>query len=432
MRNSALLPDRLTDLIKQLQTGKMNDEESIQQQIHQLHLDQSFHSIISRFVPSPNLQGVYKGIGLLHKDIFATPNRIAGFGNSAGKYDAQSHNAQVITQLEKAGIEHLGALTMAPYACGATGQNINFPRCINPLDANLAVGGSSSGSAIAVAAKMTYLSLGTDTSGSVRIPAATCGITGLKTTRGLISLEGVCPLSKTLDTVGLLGRYATDIAVILDIVSQPTLENFSQNDAIAYWLPSDAVTLDVKRVIEKFLNTFEIHKSIHIEEFADLKNATDIVMTYEICAQYQNIIHSDDCPMGLKAVGKKGKHVRQEQYQEVMAGQDLRIAHFVSRYFDSADLIVLPCIGTSIPLWTEVEVGNAQFSKEKYLSLFQFMGFINLLGLPSISIPIGEDSLGRPVSIQVIAKPFHEKRLLDFANTVEQRLFSGKCYLSQK
>ena len=136
--------------------------------------------------------------------------------------------------------------------------------------------------------------------------------------------------------------------------------------------------------------------------------------------------------MGLKAVGKKAKHVSVEQYQSIISDQESKLVHFLEHYFANTDLIVLPCLGNSIPLWTEVEVGHPNFSKEKYLGLFHFMGFINLLGIPSISFPIGNDALGRPVSVQVIAKPFHENLLLQFAQDVEGQLFGGKCYLSQK
>ena len=434
MGDNDFLPDRLTSLISLLKTEKISPLEAIQRQFNQLELDQSLHCIIKKFDQNDKPKGPFAGTCLIHKDIFSTPHRQAGFGNTYGLFDETAQNAKVLKQLESAGIQNMGALTMAPYACGATSQNPNFPRCINPIDPALAVGGSSSGSAVAVASHITYVSLGTDTSGSVRIPSATCGITGLKTTRDLISLEGVCPLAKTLDTVGLLGRYAEDIDCILDIVSQYQLVNFEDNtiEKVSYWLPQELISPEVKTLIEQFLSQLNISQAIDITEFEELKNAADIVMAYEIYEQYQAQINADECPMGLKAVGKLAKRISTEQYQDVITQQTTRLEKFLADYFSNTDLIVLPCVGSSIPLWTEVEIGHPNFSREKYLALFQFMGFINLLGLPSISFPIGDDSHGRPVSVQVIAKPFHEKLLLKFANTVEKQLFNGNCYLNQK
>ena len=112
-----------------------------------------------------------------------------GLGVNAGYAQAKVTRARAIIKLHEAGAGILGTAVMAPYACGATSQNSSFPRCLNPLDPHWMVGGSSSGSAVAVASGMTPVSLGTDTSGSVRIPAASCAILGLKTTPGVISTE---------------------------------------------------------------------------------------------------------------------------------------------------------------------------------------------------------------------------------------------------
>ena len=429
------LPKRLTDLQSGIARGFIDPVIALEQQLQKIYaVKNQYQHIVEVFPSTDLLTGPLQGIALSHKDIFNLNGRLPGFGNHSGQVSSETKNAKVIEALNDAGAQISSSLVMAPYACGATSQNPNFSRCINPIDAALAVGGSSSGSAVAVASHMTYVSLGTDTSGSVRIPSATCGITGLKTTRDLISLEGVCPLAKTLDTVGLLGRYAEDIDCILDVVSQHQLINVGENtnEKICYWLPQELISPEVKTLIEQFLSQLNISQAIDITEFEELKNAADIVMAHEIYQQYQTQINADDCPMGLKSVGKLAKRISTEQYQDVITQQTTRLEKFLADYFSNTDLIVLPCVGSSIPLWTEVEIGHPNFSREKYLALFQFMGFINLLGLPSISFPIGEDSYGRPVSVQVIAKPFHEKLLLKFANNVEKQLFNGNCYLNQK
>ena len=122
--------------------------------------------------------------------------------------------AAVLRRLAGHGALNLGALAMAEHACGAAAENPHAPALMNPLDSAAAVGGSSSGSAVAVAAGLCPASLGTDTAGSVRMPAATCGLIGLKPTPGRLSAQGVAPLAPTLDTVGVIARDALDAASV--------------------------------------------------------------------------------------------------------------------------------------------------------------------------------------------------------------------------
>lgn len=427
------LPNRLSELQVAIRNNSMSTETALQAQIDLISTSKDkYHHVVEIFSARATKDGPLKGVGFSHKDIFNTPLREPGFGNHAGKKNSSVGTARVITQLENAGASSLAMLVMPPYACGATAQNPYFPRSINPIDEQLAVGGSSSGSAVAVASMMTYVSLGTDTSGSIRIPAATCGITGLKTTRGLISLDGVCPLAKTLDTVGLLGRYAKDIELVIDVVSQGPLKPSTNKPKVAYWLPHVGVDANIVHAITAFCHTINVTDAINISSFDALQQAADIVMAFEINEQYSHQISEPNCPMGLRAVGKKAQRITLEQYQTAFHAIEGALKEFITAYLTAADLIILPCIGHSIPNWEEVEIGNPLFSKERYLQLFHFMGFINYLGLPSISLPIGDDEQGRPVSVQVIARPFHEKDLLQFADSVEKVLFGENCYLSQK
>ena len=181
------------------------------------------HCLSKLIEPTSPKQGPLTGIGLIHKDIFNIRHFEPGFGLGKPTLVEGIQNARALQQLEDAGAIMLGTAVMAPYACGASSQNANFPRCINPLHPDFVVGGSSSGSAVAVASGMTPISLGTDTTGSVRIPAASCGILGLKTTRGLISKEGVAELSPTLDSVGILGNHLEDIELILGLLAESAL-----------------------------------------------------------------------------------------------------------------------------------------------------------------------------------------------------------------
>jgi len=426
-------PHRLTELQTLIQNGQINPLDCLKDQAQLIHqLNQQFPAIVETLPIDDSLTGPLRGIGLLHKDLFNLSGRDPGFGHSLGKYNSEQEDAQVIAQLKRAGCGILGTLVMAPYACGATMQNPYFPKCFNPLNENYAIGGSSSGSAIAVASKMSYVSLGSDTAGSIRIPAATCGITGLKTTQGLISLEGVATLSESLDTVGLLGRYAKDIELILDVVMSRSLEPLEAIHHFNYWLPMDVMDPAIASHITSFLSRFEHARAVDIEEYSHVKQAADIVMAYEINRNYAKIIQSSDGPKGLKAVGKLASQITQNEYENCIESKEQLTNQFINRYLNEGAFLILPCLPGSIPLWQEVEIGHPEFSKEAYLSLFHMMGWVNLLGLPAISFPIGNDDHGRPISIQVIGRPFTEKSLLNFAHEMEQELFGGSCYIDNK
>ena len=423
-------PHRLTELQVLIQSGQMDPFMCLlDQEKHIQQLNQHFPVIVESFSKDPSVTGPLHGIGLLHKDLFNLSGRDPGFGHTHGNKNAEQEDAQVIVQLKQAGAVSLGSLVMAPYACGATGQNPYFPKCPNPLNKHYAIGGSSSGSAIAVASGMSYVSLGSDTSGSVRIPAATCGITGLKTTQGLISLQGVCTLSETLDTVGLLGRYAKDIKLILDVVMSRNLEPIESISHFNYWLPKDLMDQDIYNRTKSFLSRLDHIAEVDIDEFSAIKEATDIVMAYEINRNYASLIHSIDAPKGLKAVGKLASQIQLSDYETCIGSQEQWKSNFIERYLSQGAFLILPCMADSIPLWQEVEIGHPEFSKDAYLNLFQFMGWINFLGLPSISFPIGNDHQGRPISVQVIGRPFTEHTLLNFAHEIECLLFDKTCYL---
>lgn len=365
-------------------------------------------------------QGPLTGLGLIHKDIFNIKNFEPGFGLGLPTQVDGIQNAQALQQLEDAGAIILGTAVMAPYACGASSQNANFPRCINPLHADYVVGGSSSGSAVAVASGLTPTSLGTDTTGSVRIPAASCGIFGLKTTRGLISKEGVAELSPTLDSVGILGNHLEDIELILGLLAESALtsvDSFKKKNRIGLWLPL-FVDPTLRQSIQKNLNNLKSVELIEIDEFDQLKFSTDQILSYEANQLYATHLDQASCPRTLKSVCKQGKLIAESDYLEIINNQSQISAAFIQKYFTNFDVVLLPTFTCTLPNWNEVEIGHPDFDKEKLIGLFHLMGFINYLGIPSLSIPIGLDHLGRPLSIQAIGAPISELNLIDFAKSI--------------
>ncbi|WP_108645516.1 amidase [Polynucleobacter rarus] len=378
------------------------------------------HCLSKLIEPISPKQGPLTGLGLIHKDIFNIRHFEPGFGLGKPTLVEGIQNARALQKLEDAGAITLGTAVMAPYACGASSQNANFPQCINPLHVDYVVGGSSSGSAVAVASGMTPISLGTDTTGSVRIPAASCGIFGLKTTRGLISKEGVAELSPTLDSVGILGNHLADIELILRLLAESALtsvDSFQKKNRIGLWLPL-FVDPKLRQAIKAHLDNFKSVELIEINEFDQLKFLTDQVLSYEANQLYATHLDQASCPRTLKTVCKQGKLIAKSDYLEIINNQSQISAAFIQKYFTNFDVVLLPTFTCTLPNWNEVEIGHPDFDKEKLIGLFHLMGFINYLGIPSLSIPIGLDHLGRPLSIQAIGAPLSELNLIDFAKSI--------------
>ncbi len=405
--------------IQQLATRLDPLSTLLEQQKKIRSVNQAHHCIASETSQFSTLNGPLQGVGMIHKDIFQLEQHMPGLGVNTGYAEAKVTRARAITKLHEAGASILGTAVMAPYACGATSQNSSFPRCLNPLDPHWMVGGSSSGSAVAVASGMTPVSLGTDTSGSVRIPAASCAILGLKTTPGVISTEGVMTLSPTLDTVGILGKHVQDIQLILNILTEVPLQDIAPQQNIAYWIPEQLLNQTIFNGLTQFISTrFPKADQINFTDFEIYRKATELIFSYELNQQFSNRLDDPTITKTIRSICKRAQYISPEQYLEHIKSLTEHRQQFIDQYLRDYDLIIIPCFSCSLPDWQEVEIGHPQFHQEKLMGLFHLMGFINYLGLPAISIPIGLDADHRPLSVQVISRPLMEKNLLEFTQQI--------------
>ena len=163
--------------------------------------------------------GPLHGVPLAHKDMFYRAGEVCTCGSKIRADFVPDHTATVLTRLDAAGGIELGRLNMAEFAMGPTGHNEHFGRCRNPWNPDYITGGSSSGSGAAVAAGLAFGALGSDTGGSVRLPAAACGVVGIKPTLGRVSRYGTMPLSHSLDCIGVLARTVGDCARLLSVIA---------------------------------------------------------------------------------------------------------------------------------------------------------------------------------------------------------------------
>src|SRR3954454_6185880 len=166
-----------------------------------------------------NIAGVLHGVPLAHKDMYYDAGKVVTCGSKIRRDFVATTTSTALQRLKDAGTIRLGSLQMVEFAYGPTGHNPHYGAVRNPWNVDHITGGSSSGSGSAVAARLTFAALGSDTGGSIRMPAHFCGVTGLKTTVGRVSRAGAMPLSQSLDTVGPLARTAEDCALLLDLMA---------------------------------------------------------------------------------------------------------------------------------------------------------------------------------------------------------------------
>ncbi|MGO4395264.1 amidase [Variovorax sp. M-6] len=398
------------------------------------------HCVAKHAAPSePIAHAPLSGIAMAHKDVFDTGLRTAGQGRpeSGRTGTGTGPPSAPLVRLAERGATYLGALTMAEFACGATAENPHFPALLNPLDPAAAVGGSSSGSAVAVAAGLCRASLGTDTAGSVRIPASTCGVVGFKPGSGVIDASGVSQLAPSLDTVGVVARSVTDAAHVFAALlpdEAPMARRLTSLEGIEEdlsrhrrWRVASALNQpDLRDDVASRLGSFESRATSHavawhrasLRGLEELSCLAQIVLHVEAAAVHA---HSVRHALGFlapitQAILLPGWAIPAAWYRhacEARAG--LRDA-FVAGHFAQADVLLLPSLSRGVPDARAVTTTSDGFDPRELVALHRYHAFVNYLGLPSLSFPIGTDARGRPVCIQAIGAPGAEAELLAFGH----------------
>jgi aspartyl-tRNA(Asn)/glutamyl-tRNA(Gln) amidotransferase subunit A len=468
------LPSTLIALRRQILSGARSVSEALQMQRHMLANASSRWNCVTHIFPAgaaPESSLPLAGVGLAHKDIFAMRGRLPMCGSNS-PIARSGRSAAVMHRLAGAGSEPLAALGMAEFACGVTGENPNLPLPVNPLDATAAVGGSSSGSGVAVAAGLCYGSLCTDTAGSVRIPAATCGVLGLKTTAGLLPATGTHPLAASLDTIGVMARSALDAAQIFAATLTAAQRKrmlpdfffpgapFAPPDSrletglpapeswrIAYCFshpepactPSDPSASLLYQCVKSYAKKGTLAE-VSMNTLPELIRCTNIVLHVEAAAIHGDALHRQaghgadhaDTGLGKPAYGLSdamrrvvlpGAVIPALWYRHALSARRAHARAFIDTYFRGHDILLTPVLPQGVPDWAAVLTHSPQFQPRVLLGMFSWMAFVNYLGLPAIVCPIGHDDRGRPVCIQAIARPHAEALLLAFAHEIERERF---------
>ncbi len=387
-------------------------------------------------------RGPLHGIPISLKDNIYTKGIRTTAGSKILKDFIPQHDAAVWTKLQEAGAILLGKTNLHEFAYGVTTNNPHYGPTRNPWDLARIPGGSSGGSAAALPAGLCYGSIGTDTGGSIRIPASLCGIVGLKPGIGRVSAEGVVPLSSHLDFVGPLARTAVDAVLLLDPIfardkAEPSLESvqkFSKGtNKFRLGLPKefflDLVSDDVYIAFHEAVRSLQKHgakvKEVSIPLLSETEEAGNRIAWAEATHYHQQAgwfpAHSAEYGEDVRARLEMGTKISATDYLQALDSRDKFIQQFHFAMADAeVDALVVPTTPIAAPLIGEesTPIGKANHPTRALLLRLNRPG--NLAGIPAISVPCGFTSAGLPVGLQLIGAVTDELLLLRIAYRFEE------------
>ena len=409
--------------------------------------------------------GEYAGIPIGIKDNLCMKGTKTTCSSKMLENFVSPYDATVIEKLKDENIISLGKLNMDEFAMGSSTESSYFKKTKNPWNLNKVPGGSSGGSAAAVAANMVPWALGSDTGGSIRQPASLCGVVGLKPTYGLVSRFGLIAFASSLDQIGPITKDVRDSAMLLSLIAghdekDTTSEEIEKKDytkalkndvkGLKIGVPKEffgeGINEEVKKELTKAIETYK-ELGAEVEEFS-LDVAKYALATYYIiaCAEASsNLGRFDGIRYGyrtpeysnLKEIYKKsrsegfgeevkrriilGTYVLSSGYYDAYYKKAQKVRTLVSNEFSKAfekyDVILTP----TSPV-TAFNIGEKSNNPlEMYLAYICTVS-INIAGVPAISIPCGVDSEGMPVGMQLIGNKFEEEKILNAAYTFEQKV----------
>jgi aspartyl-tRNA(Asn)/glutamyl-tRNA(Gln) amidotransferase subunit A len=381
--------------------------------------------------------GPLAGVPFVAKDIFAVRGHARGNGSSAyAGARPEPADATAVARLRAAGAVLLGVVHMHELAYGATGVNPALGTPTNPWAPGHVPGGSSSGSAVAVAGRLATVALGTDTGASIRLPAALCGVVGLKPTYGRTSRAGVTPLAWTLDHVGPIVRSVEDAALVLQVLAghdpaDPASARVAVPDyAAALARPPAKVRIGVPRELGRgelepevdgaFTAALDVFRAtgarivdVSLPSLPLSAPALGASILAEASAALLPLLGPRLAAVGIdtRVRLEVGRTIAGTHY---LAAQRLRTRLYeeAREAFAAADLLALPVVPLVAPKIGEltVRVGSRDAGVEEALT--RFTAPFNLTGLPALALPSGFGPTGLPTSLQLVAPPFAERRLL--------------------
>lgn len=389
--------------------------------------------------------GPLVGVPLAHKDMYYRKGGLTTCGSKIRREFRPAVTATALACLKSSGAVYLGGLNMAEFAFGPTGHNEHWGACRNPWDPTRITGGSSSGAGSATAARLTFGALGSDTGGSIRLPAGFCGVVGLKPTQTRVSRFGVMGLSFSLDTVGPLTRTVLDNALMLAAIAghdpaDPTSATVPIDDyaAAARAPAAQGVRIGVARgyfeddaddaalaARDSALAACKAAGATLVEiEIGDMKAVNTLsaaAMGPEAATLHAEWLRTrrQDYGAQMRARCEIGFRYSGVDYLSALQLRPRIVDDFCKRVFADCDLVLAPTHNIETPTIEATDVLDSQGFEAVVARISRCTRPLNFLTLPGLALPTPERVAGMPGSIQLIAPPFAEAAIYRFAAAYE-------------
>ncbi len=342
-------------------------------------------------------------------------------------------DAAVVLRLRDAGAVLIGKTNLHEFAFGTTGDETAYGAVKNPFDPTRSAGGSSSGAAVALQEGMCFASLGTDTGGSIRIPAAACGVVGLKPTYGELSCDGIVPLSPTCDHVGPLTRTLQDARIVFDVL-KGSVSAAKPLPTITIGMPGgyllERVDANVRAALDRVRAAVErAGHSVRDLDIPEARLNPDIylhIVLPEASRYHATTLasHAGGYSPAVRLRLEMGRYVLAEDYVRAMGLKQLLRAA-VDRALEGCDGLLLPALSIPAPPLGAATVqidGTPEPTRSAMLRMTQLF---NLSGHPAVAVPSGSTPAGLPLSMQLVGRHGQTHQLLDLAQALEDQITGG-------
>lgn len=382
-----------------------------------------------------NWRGPLHGIPIGLKDLIDTAGVLTTAASKLYKGRVPDQSADVVRKLEDAGAILLGKQNLHEFAYGGSSMISYFGVVRNPWNTAHITGGSSGGSAAAVAAGMGYAAIGTDTAGSIREPAALCGVVGLKPTYGRVSAQGVIPLSESLDHVGPIARTVADATLMLQAITTNNGRDLGLPplDFLSLWKAADKslrvgvprsyfyadLDSEVAAAVEEALQVLDTlsRERLDIELQPDTDRTLQAAEAYAFHAQSVAKTPTLYQPETLRRI-KAGENISRDECLRQRAKLDVTRQN-IRQLFEMIDVFVTPTTPIPAPTIAELQQ-NPDLLRPRELLLLRNTRPLNVWGLPAISVPCGFTKAGLPIGLQIAGPPGREDIVLRLAYAYEQ------------